>query len=131
MSAAKSALDSLGLDYIYIIGLAKRLEEVYKPDFLDPQNISKTSPSLYLLRSIRDEVHRYAISFHRKKRNKNMTVSVFEDISGLGKKRLQNLWRNFQSINDIKKSTSKMIAKKANIPESIAKQIIKKAKSFD
>ena len=131
LSAAKSALDSLGLGYIYIIGLAKRLEEVYKPDLSNPQNISKTSPSLYLLRSIRDEVHRYAISFHRQKRDKSMTVSIFEGISGLGKKRLQDLWNNFKSINDIKKSTPDRIAQKTNIPESIAKEIIKKAKSLD
>ena len=94
-------------------------------------NISKTSPSLYLLRSIRDEVHRYAISFHRKKRDKNMTLSIFEDLNGLGKKRLQELWKNFKSIDDIKKTTVNKITKKTNIPKSIAKQIIKKAKKLD
>ena len=86
LSAAKSALDSIGLNHIYVIGLAKRLEEIYKPGISAPQNISKTSPSLYLLRSIRDEVHRYAVSFHRQKRNKSMTLSIFEDIRGLGYK---------------------------------------------
>ena len=124
-------MDSLGLEHICVIGLAKRLEDVYKPDLSEPQNILKTSSSLYLLRSIRDEVHRYAISFHRQKRDKDMTLSVFEDISGLGNKRLQELWKNFKSIDNIKKTTASEIIKKTNIPESIAKQIIKKAKKLD
>ena len=131
LSAAKSALDSIGLNHIYVIGLAKRLEEIYKPGISAPQNISKTSPSLYLLRSIRDEVHRYAVSFHRQKRNKNMTLSIFEDIRGLGDKRLQELWKKFKSIDNIKKITASEIADKTNIPESIAKQIIRKAKQID
>ena len=131
LSAAKSALDSIGLNHIYVIGLAKRLEEIYKPGISAPQNISKTSPSLYLLRSIRDEVHRYAVSFHRQKRNKDMTLSIFEDINGLGDKRLQELWKKFKSIDNIKKTTASEIADKTNIPESIAKQIIRKAKQID
>ena len=131
LSAAKSALDSLGLKHIYVIGLAKRLEEVYKPNLSDPQNISKTSPSLYLLRSIRDEVHRYAISFHRQKRDKDMILSIFDEISGLGKKRLQELWKSFKSIDDIRQTTANKIVEKTNIPESIAKEIIKRVKKFD
>jgi len=131
LSAAKSALDSLGLEHIYVIGLAKRLEEVYKPNLSDPQNISKTSPSLYLLRSIRDEVHRYAISFHRQKRDKDMTLSIFDDISGLGKKRLQELWKNFKSIDDIRQTTANKIVDKTKIPESIAKEIVKRVEKLD
>ena len=131
LSAAKTALDSIGLNHIYVIGLAKRLEEIYKPGISAPQNISKTSPSLYLLRSIRDEVHRYAVSFHRQKRNKSMTLSIFEDIRGLGDKRLQELWKKFKSIDNIKKITASEITDKTNIPKSIAKQIIRKAKQID
>jgi len=131
LSAAKSALNSLGLGYIDTIGLAKRLEEVYKPELSDPQNISKTSPGLYLLRSIRDEVHRYAISFHRKKRGKSMTASIFDDIVGMGEKKLQKLWSAFKNIDGIKKSTPEQIVQKTNISKSIAKEIIKKAKSFE
>ena len=131
LSAAKAALDSLGLEHIYVIGLAKRLEEVYKPNLSDPQNISKTSPSLYLLRSIRDEVHRYAISFHRQKRDKDMTLSIFDNISGLGKKRLQKLWKNFKSIDDIRQATANKIVEKTKIPESIAKEIVKRVERLD
>ena len=60
-----------------------------------------------------------------------MTASIFEDIKGLGSKRLQKLWSEFKSIDDIKKTTADKIIKKTNIPKSIAKQIIKKAESFD
>ena len=131
LSAAKSSLDKLGLGYITVIGLAKKLEEVFIPGSLHPQNISKTSSALYLLRKIRDEVHRYSISFHRQKRIKKMTMSIFEDINGLGTKRLQELWRNFKNINNIKRTTISEIVNKTNIPKSIAKQIIKKAKKLD
>ena len=131
LSAAKSALDSLGLNYIYVIGLAKRLEEVFKPGFSDPQNISKTSTSLYLLRSIRDDVHRYAVSFHRQKRNQDMTGSIFNSINGLGQKRLQVLWKSFKSLDDIKNSTVTEIFNKTKIPRLIVKKIIEKANSID
>ena len=67
LSAAKSSLDKLGLGYITIIGLAKKIEEVFIPESMEPQNISKTSPALYLIRKIRDEVHRFAINYHRNK----------------------------------------------------------------
>ena len=70
LSAAKESLDQLGLNYITIIGLAKKLEDVFLPNSSEPQNISKTSPALYMLRKIRDEVHRFAITFHRKKRKR-------------------------------------------------------------
>ena len=72
LSSAKSALDALGLSFIPIIGLAKKMEEVFKPDISEPQTISKTSPGLVLLKQIRDESHRFAITFHRQLRDKGM-----------------------------------------------------------
>jgi excinuclease ABC subunit C len=72
LSSAKSALDDLGLSFIPIIGLAKKMEEVFKPEFSEPQSISKTSPGLVLLKQIRDESHRFAITFHRQLRDKGM-----------------------------------------------------------
>ena len=60
-------------------------------------------------------MHRYAVSFHRQKRNKNMTLSIFEDIRGLGDKRLQELWKKFKSIDNIKKITASEITDKTNI----------------
>jgi len=128
LSAAKSALDVLGLGYVPIIGLAKRLEEVFKPDIAEPQNIPKTSPGLHLLRQIRDEVHRFAITFHRSKRDKKMILSIFEDIPGMGKKRVQKLWETFDSLEDIKSASVDDIKTKCAFPEKIAEKIRGKVK---
>jgi len=128
LSAAKSSLDVLGLGYVPVIGLAKRLEEVFKPEINEPQNIPKTSPGLHLLRQIRDEVHRFAINFHRSKRDKEMTLSVFEDIPGIGKKRVQKLWEVFESLEDIKFASVDEIKTKCGFSESLAEAISSKIK---
>jgi len=125
LSAAKSALDNLGLGYIPIIGLAKRLEEVFKPGLSDAQSIAKTSPGLFLLRKIRDEVHRYAITFHRSKRAKDMTLSAFDGIKGMGKVRVKKLWSEFESLDRIKKASVQGIREALKVSESIAKEVIK------
>lgn len=128
LSAAKSALDGLGLGYISIIGLAKRLEEVFKPGISQAQSIAKTSPGLFLLRKIRDEVHRFAISFHRKKRDKKMILSIFDGIRGMGKTRVKRLWSVFDSLKDIQKASPKQLVSALKIPEKLAKEIIKISK---
>ena len=128
LSAAKSALDGLGLGYIPIIGLAKRLEEVFKPGISQAQSIAKTSPGLFLLRKIRDEVHRFAISFHRKKRDKKMILSNFDGIRGMGKTRVKSLWSQFDSLKDIQKASPKQLVSALKIPENLAKEIIKISK---
>ena len=125
LSAAKSALDALGLGYVPVIGLAKRLEEVFKPGMSEPQNIAKTSPGLHLLRAIRDEVHRFAITFHRKTRKKDMTKSIFEDIPGIGKKRIQKLWQEFKSLNEIKDASINGLKEKTGFSEKLCKAIQK------
>ena len=125
LSSAKSSLDKLGLGYISVIGIAKKLEEVFLPNSSHPQNISKTSPALYLLRKIRDEVHRYAITFHRKKRSKKAFKSIFDDIKGMGPKRVQKIWEVYDSIEEIKKDSVKSIHTKTGIPINIIKLIKK------
>ena len=125
LSAAKSALDALGLGYVPVIGLAKRLEEVFKPGMSEPQNITKTSPGLHLLRAIRDEVHRFAITFHRKTRKKDMTKSIFEDIPGMGKKRIQKLWQELKSLNEIKDASINGLKEKTGFSEKLCKAIQK------
>ena len=127
LSAAKSALDDLGLEYIPIIGLAKKLEEVFKPGLSDPQNIPKTSPGLFLLRKIRDEVHRFAISFHRSKRDKQMISSRFDEIMGMGKVKIERLWTKFESLDQIKKSSPRQLMGTLKVTEDIAKEIIEKS----
>ena len=121
---AVSALRELGLDYVPIVGLAKRLEEVFVPGQSEAQSIHKQSPGLILLRRIRDEAHRFAITFQRSKRKDSLT-SLFNDIDGMGPKRVQKLLQSFDSTETIAKSTQKDISTKTGIPEKLAEEIIK------
>ena len=129
LSSAKKSLDSLKLKHIPIIGIAKKLEEVYLPNMKYPQNISKTSPALYLLRNIRDEVHRYAISFHRNTRSRDMIKSNIRQISGVGEKTFIKLFKSYRTIDNIKTKTAEQISKKTRIPISLSNEIIKLLKS--
>ncbi|MDP6570180.1 MAG: excinuclease ABC subunit UvrC [Candidatus Marinimicrobia bacterium] len=128
LSAAKSALDALGLGYLSVIGLAKRLEEVFKPGMKAAQNISKTSAGLHLLRAIRDEVHRFAISFHRSTREKEMTKSIFSGIKGMGAKRTQKLWKSFKSIEEMKSADIQGIRDKTGFPLNLCEKILAEVK---
>ena len=127
LSMAVSALRELGLDYIPVIGLAKRLEEVFVPGNPEAQSIHKQSPGLILLRRIRDEAHRFAITFQRQKRNKDMVLSVFSQIPGMGKKRLEKLLQIFDGPEAIAKLTPEVINGETGIPLKIGKEIVKVA----
>jgi len=128
LSMALSALRELGMDYIPIIGLAKRLEDIYVPGNSDPQNIKKSSPSLVLLMRIRDEAHRFAISFQKTKRKKDLTRSIFSEIIGMGDKRLEKLFQLFNGPKEISESSPNSIHSKTGIPIKIATEIIKISK---
>ena len=130
LSMALSALRELGLDYIPTVGLAKKLEEVFVPGNPDAQTIQKQSPGLILLRRIRDEAHRFAITFQRQKRNKQLIQSVFGELPGMGKKRLEKLLQAFGGPTSIAKLTPEVINDQTGIPIKIGKEIIKIAKSF-
>jgi excinuclease ABC subunit C len=130
LSMAISALRELGLDYLTVIGLAKRLEEVFVPGYADAQSIPKQSPGLILLRKIRDEAHRFAITFHKQKRNKQMRTSIFDSIDGMGPKRIQSLFAVFQGIDSIAQADTDIIAKKAKIPLKQAKSVRLAARQF-
>ncbi len=123
LSAARRALLELELDYVPVIGLAKKLEEVFKPGVSEPQNISKTSPGLFLLRKVRDEVHNAAITYHRKLRGKAMTKSVLDEVPGLGPKRIQRIWQEFKSLDELKTATPEEIFEKTRIPLKTARKI--------
>ena len=125
LSAAKSTLDKLGLGYIVVIGLAKKLEEVYLPDSPNPQNIPKTSSAIHLLRKIRDEVHRFSISFHKSKRKKVFLNSIFNNIKGLGLKRIQHIWNEYDNVEDLLDDSINNIKIKTHLPVSIIKEIKK------
>jgi len=130
LSMAISALRELGLDYLTVIGLAKRLEEVFVPGHSDAQSIPRQSPGLILLRKIRDEAHRFAITFQKQKRNKQVRTSIFDSIDGMGPKRVQSLFTVFQDIKSIAQTNTDIIAKKAKIPLKQAKSVRLAARQF-
>ena len=130
LGMAVSALRELGLDYIPVIGLAKRLEEVFVPGNPDAQSIHKQSPGLILLRRIRDEAHRFAITFQRQKRTKKLIQSVFSEIPGMGKKRLEKLLQSFDDPETIAKLTPELINGETGISLKVGKEIIKIAKTL-
>ena len=127
---AISALRKLGLDYIPTIGLAKKLEEVFIHGQNDPQVIQKHSSGLILLRQIRDEAHRFAITFQRSKRKKNLTKSIFDDIPGIGNQRKTILLKKFSNIREIANLTPEFINEKTGIPNKLAIKVIDVANKF-
>ncbi len=111
LSAAIYSLKKLGFGKFQIIGLAKRLEEIYRPGISEPQTIPKTSSSLKLLQQVRDEAHRFAITFHRKRRFKRTLVTELTNIKGIGEKTAENLLKEFKSVKQIKEAKPEEIAK--------------------
>jgi len=93
------------LNKIPVIGLAKRLEEVFFPRKSEPESIPKTSSGLKLLQQIRDEAHRFAITFHRSRRDKRTLTTELKEIKGIGDSTIQNLMQGIGSLAAIKKST--------------------------
>ena len=104
--AAQDALMAAGINDVPVIGLAKRLEEVWLPGDSDPVILPRTSEGLYLLQRIRDESHRVAISFHRKRRGKRSTASALDGIPGLGESKRKALLAHFGTVRAIKAATT-------------------------
>jgi len=109
LSSAVAILNALGLKQIPIIGLAKRLEEVFFPRKSEAESIAKTSSGLKLLQQIRDEAHRFAITFHRKRRNKRTFTSELTTIKGIGPSTAQMLLKQLGSVSTIKKESLEKI----------------------
>ncbi len=116
LNSALKTLKKLGLTNINIIGLAKRLEEVFLPDRKESIMIPKTSSSIKLLQQIRDEAHRFAVTFHRERRKKRIITTELEDIPGIGQKTIGLLLKTFGSVEQIKmlpfEELEKVIGKK-------------------
>ncbi len=123
LSSAKQILNELGLPKQPVIGLAKRMEEVFLPGFSDAQMIPKTSASIKLLQQIRDEAHRFAITFHRERRKKRTLKSELDSISGVGPKRRVQLLKIFGSVQKIKSCTVDELQKTGKLPLNIAEKI--------
>jgi excinuclease ABC subunit C len=110
VNAAKSVLDELGIEDVSLVGLAKRLEEVWVPGQEFPLILPRTSEGLYLLQRVRDEAHRFAITFHRQRRSKAMTTSDLDGIPGLGEVRRKALLRVFGSVKRLRAASAEEIA---------------------
>ena len=111
LSSAMQSIDKLGLrDKITVIGIAKKLEEIYFPEDSIPIYINKKSESLKLIQQARNEAHRFAINYHRDRRSQNFTKSALLDIKGIGKKSTDELLKHFKSVKRIKEATVEEIA---------------------
>ena len=112
LSSAVATLRKLDLlERVPIIGLAKQMEEIYYPGDKDPYLLAKTSVALKTLMHIRDEAHRFGITFHRKLREKKQTISVLSEIKGIGEKTEVSLLQYFKSVNAIKEASREELAK--------------------
>lgn len=124
LNAAVQTLRKLGLEDIPVISLAKRLEEVYVEGKSEPINIPKSSDALHLLQRVRDEAHRFAISYHRSLREKSGLRSVLEDIPGIGPKRRAALIKHFGTLEAIKNATVEELAGVEGMNRQAAQKII-------
>ncbi|SLJ97052.1 excinuclease ABC subunit UvrC [Arthrobacter sp. P2b] len=124
VNAAARALADLGIDDVYVVGLAKRLEEVWLPDSDFPVILPRTSQGLYLLQRIRDEAHRFAITFHRQKRGKAMTVSALDGVPGLGASKRKALLAHFGSVKGVKAATAEELSQAKGIGPALAGAIV-------
>jgi len=122
VNAARAVLDELGVD-VPLVGLAKRLEEVWVPGEEFPIVLPRTSPALYLLQYLRDESHRFAITHHRKKRSAGMTRSVLDTIPGLGPARQAALLKEFGSVKRLRAASAEQIAAVRGIGPALAATI--------
>uniref|UniRef100_UPI0024537BFA excinuclease ABC subunit UvrC n=1 Tax=Nocardia gipuzkoensis TaxID=2749991 RepID=UPI0024537BFA len=124
VAAAAEVLDELGITDVAVIGLAKRLEEVWVPGESDPVILPRTSEALYLLQRVRDEAHRFAITFHRSKRSRRMTASALDSVPGLGTARRTALVTHFGSVAKLKQATVEEITEVPGIGMATAKAVL-------
>lgn len=120
VSAASKALEDLGITDVYVVGLAKRLEEVWVPESDFPVILPRSSQALFLLQRIRDEAHRFAITFHRQKRGKSMTASVLDSVPGLGPAKQKALLKHFGSVRRLKQADAAQLQEVPGIGPSMA-----------
>jgi excinuclease ABC subunit C len=124
VNAAQRVLDELGIHDVAVIGLAKRLEEVWVPAEPDPVILPRNSEGLYLLQRVRDEAHRFAISYHRSKRSKRMTASVLDSVPGLGETRRKALVTHFGSLARIRQASIQEITAVPGIGATTAAAVL-------
>ena len=128
VNAAASVLDELGVTDVAVVGLAKRLEEVWVPGRdgapAEPVILPRNSDGLYLLQRVRDEAHRFAISYHRSKRSKRMTASALDSVRGLGEHRRKALVTHFGSLARLKQASVEEITSVPGIGAATARAVL-------
>ncbi|MGN2637275.1 excinuclease ABC subunit UvrC [Nocardia takedensis] len=124
VAAAAEVLDELGITDVAVVGLAKRLEEVWVPGEPDPVIMPRNSEALFLLQRVRDEAHRFAIAFHRSKRSRRMTASALDSVRGLGAARRTALVTHFGSVAKLKEATVEQIVEVPGIGVATAKAVL-------
>ncbi|GAA0244093.1 excinuclease ABC subunit UvrC [Cryptosporangium japonicum] len=124
VAAAARVLAELGIDDVALCGLAKRLEEVWLPGDDFPLVLPRTSEGLYLLQRVRDEAHRFAITYHRQKRSKRMTESALDDVPGLGEARRKALLRQFGSLKRLRQASADELVSVPGIGRRTAEAIV-------
>ncbi|OFO12863.1 excinuclease ABC subunit C [Corynebacterium sp. HMSC22B11] len=123
VNAAQKVLDELGVNDVTLVGIAKRLEELWLPEDPYPVIIPRDSDALYLVQHIRDEAHRFAINFHRQQRSKRMRTSVLDEVPGLGPKRRQELVKHFGSVAKVRAATVEEIAEVPGFGPALAEKV--------
>ena len=128
VAAAAAALTDLGIERgpggVAVAGLAKRLEEVWLPDDPDPVVLPRTSEGLYLLQRLRDEAHRFAITYHRSKRRRSAIESALDGVPGLGDARRRALLRHFGSVKRLRSASVEQVAEVRGIGPALAKAVV-------
>ena len=126
MEAAARVLEDMGVSDVAVVGLAKRLEEVWLPGEEFPVILPRTSEGLFLLQRLRDEAHRFAITFHRQRRSKAMTASELDGIPGLGPARRAALLAEFGSVRRLRSATAAEIEAVPRIGPALARTIVER-----
>jgi excinuclease ABC subunit C len=124
VNAVAAVLADLGITDVALCGLAKRLEEVWLPGEDFPVILPRTSEGLYLLQRVRDEAHRFAITYHRQRRSKRMTASALDNVAGLGETRRKALLRHFGSLKRLGQATPEEIAEVPGIGRRTAEAVL-------
>jgi excinuclease ABC subunit C len=123
VTAGQEVLEELGLNDLALVGLAKEREELILPDRPEPVLLPVTSPALYLVQRLRDEAHRFAITYHRNLRSKRATRSAFDDLPGVGPKRRRELLKVFGSAKRVRDAPVEQIAAVPGISRALAERI--------